>query len=127
MKKILAAQLLGLVCAGTPLAALAAEMSEADVLHLLGIVAALTAQRDHTSLACAMAAIPSSVQAGESFSLVWNTVGAVSPEDKPAKSVFAPGGSTSIIITTPGAYKYEMEFYSASGARVTCSTLVFVR
>ncbi len=125
MKRLAAAQIALLVFLSVPFTA-GAETTDVQILYALGTIAALTAQRDRTDLACAVATSPSHIQAGERFSLIWNSVGALSPEESIGRSVFARGGITYLALSSPGTYTYQMSFYSASGSEVTCSTKVVV-
>ncbi len=120
------AALLALVCIATPLSAFA-EVSEVDlrVMHILGQIAAITAEKSGTPVACALISTKESVRVNEPFKLIWNSFGAVDPGES-SMSQWERGGAFTIVVDTPGIKQYRFVFYAPSGEKAVCTVLVSI-
>lgn len=105
-----------------------ADVSENElrVMHVLGQIAAITASRDTASVACALVSTKDTVRAGEPFTLIWNSFGAVDPSESGGVSQWERGGAATIRVDTPGIKQYRFTFYAKTGEKATCTTLVSI-
>lgn len=129
MKHHIIAFAVGAVSVLTPLAASAVSVAdiETQLMHVLGQIAALQAEKSGKTVACALVASRSSVAAGEPFALIWNSFGAKDPADGGELSQWARGGISTLRLDKPGNYKYAFTFNGVSGGQTECSTAISIR
>src|SRR3989338_515702 len=111
-----------------PFAASAVSVAdmETQLMHILGQIAALQAEKSGSAVACALVASKSSVAVGEPFSLIWNSFGAKDPADGGELSQWARGGISTLRLDKPGNNKYTFTFNGVSGGRTDGSTTVSI-
>lgn len=131
MKKVIAA-CYGLLLLAVPALALADGAPfplHMSIKQLTTIVAALKAQEAALGgqpIACAVVSSKESVRVGEPFVLAWGSVGAMSPGDDPAISMFEPNGASTVAIQRPGKFMYSFTFYGRGGGTTTCAATILV-
>lgn len=112
-----------------PFAASAASVAdiEMQLMHVLGQIAALQAEKSGSTVACALVASRTSVATGEPFALIWNSFGAKDPVDGGGVSQWARGGISTVMLDKPGTFKYKFTFNGVSGGTAECSTQISIR
>ncbi len=115
---------MGAVFTLAPFAASAVSVAdiETQLMHVLGQIAALQAEKSGSTVACALVASRPSVAAGEPFALIWNSFGAKDPAEGGAESQWERGGVSTVMLDKPGNYKYTFTFNGVSGGQTECST-----
>lgn len=125
--KYFATTLTSILFAAAPLIAVAdVKESELKIMHVLGQIAVITAEKGSTPVACALISTKESVRVNEPFTLVWNSFGAVDPSESTGASQWERGGATTVVVSTPGIKRYRFTFYAKSGEKATCMATVSV-
>jgi hypothetical protein len=125
MKRFLAGIAIALIASPAPLAAASIEDLQTQVMYVLGQMAQLQARASGASLSCMLIATKTQVHAGEEFTLIWNTYGAVDPSDE-GPSQYAPRGIAHITFDKTGTLTYMVPFTGGNGAQTTCTAAVTI-